>query len=69
MKVVKILGVILLLAATITAFTMLNAVTVTITSKGQAKVESQENNTVVWKCEPISQNDCTITIEMLQPKG
>lgn len=69
MKKVKILGVVLLLAASITTFTLLNAVTVTISSKGQASAEQRPDGSVKYWCDPITQSDCTITIEMKPPVG
>jgi hypothetical protein len=68
MKKVKILGVVLLLAVTITAFTLLNSVTtVTITSKGQGQVVKDKDNVITWTCVQ-SPNDCKITIEISPSK-
>lgn len=64
MNKIKILGVVLLILATIATFTYLNADTVTLTGKGQPHTWTDSDGSIHWKCEPETQNSCSITIQL-----
>ena len=63
MNKIKILGIVVLIVMTVTAFTLLNSVEVTISGKGQPHVVYETDGSIDWSCNPTTQNNCTITVK------